>query len=191
MAKTFFISDTHFGHANILKLGAGRPFASIWEHDETIIANWNRVVGPEDSVYHLGDFSYRNTDPMAVFARLNGVKHLITGNHDEAETLGLPWASVRPYVEDRLPENSNGKKHRVVLCHYPMQEWAGFWKRDSAPIHLHGHTHGCVPGWRRRQDMAVDVWDYTPQSLDAIIKRLASNPDINPQTLLPFEVADE
>jgi calcineurin-like phosphoesterase family protein len=190
MPTTFFTSDTHFGHTNILKLGKGRPFSSIEEHDEALVKLWNETVGPEDVVYHLGDFAYRALTGHAkdIFVRLNGKEHhLIPGNHDDEDTLTLPWTSVRSYVEDRVPDRT-GKKHSVVLFHYPIQEWAGFWRRGGAPIHLHGHTHGQCPGWRRRCDVAVDSWDFAPASLDRIIERLGTHPDINPQTLLPFEV---
>lgn len=42
--KVFFTSDTHFNHANIIKF-CERPFGSIEEMNEALIANWNRVVG--------------------------------------------------------------------------------------------------------------------------------------------------
>ena len=63
MARTWFTSDTHWGHAGILKesMHCRRDlvFSSVEEMDETMIANWNSVVGPKDEVWHLGDFAYR------------------------------------------------------------------------------------------------------------------------------------
>lgn len=39
MARTFFTSDTHFGHRSLLsaKMHRPRPFSSIEEHDEALI----------------------------------------------------------------------------------------------------------------------------------------------------------
>ena len=60
MPATWFTADTHFGHRHLLGAGGVShpgPFASMEEHDETLIANWNDVVGARDLVYHLGDFA--------------------------------------------------------------------------------------------------------------------------------------
>ncbi len=56
MSNIWFTSDTHFGHANIIRF-CDRPFKDIQEMNERLIANWNAVVRPGDSVYHMGDFS--------------------------------------------------------------------------------------------------------------------------------------
>lgn len=45
---TFFTSDTHFNHANIIRF-CNRPFNDVEQMNETLIANWNRVVQPEDT----------------------------------------------------------------------------------------------------------------------------------------------
>jgi calcineurin-like phosphoesterase family protein len=43
--KTQVISDTHFGHDNVLKFEAGyHNFANIEDHDKTIVTNWFATV---------------------------------------------------------------------------------------------------------------------------------------------------
>lgn len=46
---------THFNHTNIIRF-CSRPFKDVEHMNETLIANWNRVVGPDNIVFHLGDF---------------------------------------------------------------------------------------------------------------------------------------
>ena len=51
----YFTADTHFSHKNIL-LYENRPYQSIEEMDNDLIEKWNKTVGKNDTVYHLGDF---------------------------------------------------------------------------------------------------------------------------------------
>ena len=80
----YFTSDTHFNHTNILKYEPEtRPFETIEEMNETLIANWNNVVKEEDTVYVLGDFFMGMLDAIEpIYNRLNGKVILIRGNHD-------------------------------------------------------------------------------------------------------------
>ena len=69
--KIFFISDTHFGHKNILKY-EDRPFKNIEEMDVEMINRWNKKVSKEDKVYILGDFSFGDKEyTMRILDELN------------------------------------------------------------------------------------------------------------------------
>lgn len=164
MTKTFFTADHHFGHRRILEL-CKRPFSDTVEMREEMIRRWNECVGPDDEVWHLGDFAYRASDDeiAAVFARLNGHKHLVVGNHDSTATRLLPWVTQSPLTEISIDGQS------VVLCHYPLLEWRRY---HRGGLHLFGHVHGNNPGVGRSCDVGVDCWDYQPVSLPEIMKRI-------------------
>ena len=53
----YFIADTHFNHANIIKY-CNRTFKNTHEMNEYIIQKWNSVVKKDDTVYHLGDVGF-------------------------------------------------------------------------------------------------------------------------------------
>jgi calcineurin-like phosphoesterase family protein len=82
--KKFYISDLHIGHKNILNLD-NRPFFNLADMKETIIDNWNKVVGKNDSVYVLGDMFWNNSEISIVLPKLNGMKYLVKGNHDRVD----------------------------------------------------------------------------------------------------------
>ncbi len=101
-----------------------------------MIDRWNAVVTPEDTVYHLGDFCYRNSRAIADYrAALNGSIHLIRGNHDET----LTDRDVESFASISLILEVTVDGQIIVLCHYPMREWNQC-KRGS--WHLFGHVHG-------------------------------------------------
>jgi calcineurin-like phosphoesterase family protein len=160
----WFTADTHFGHGGALGRFR-RPFGSVAAMDEALIARWNDSVGHNDEVWHLGDFAYHLApDHMAVLlARLNGNKHLVTGNNDGPDTVSLcGWASVQAYREIEL----DGV--RLVLCHYPFRTWNRMYK---GAFNLHGHSHGQLASLTRQVDVGVDVWDYRPVTLDLMRSR--------------------
>ena len=71
-SRVFFTSDTHFNHTNIIRF-CNRPFKDVSHMNETIISNWNRVVGHDDIVFHLGDFCLGGSaEWINVLSRLNG-----------------------------------------------------------------------------------------------------------------------
>lgn len=161
--RTFFTADSHFGHEGVINLSA-RPYANASEMDAALVACWNSVVRPEDAVYHLGDFAYRTkSGPEGYFRRLNGQKHLVVGNHDGEATLALPWASVSQIVETSVDSQ------RVVLCHYPLLEWPGYFK---GTVHLFGHVHGTRPGMPNSLDVGVDVIGPMPIQMSEILRRI-------------------
>ena len=160
----FFTSDTHFGHGGALGLYR-RPFASVAAMNEALVERWNETVGPDEVVWHLGDFAIRQR-PVAVaelLARLNGRKHLVPGNNDPPATTELDgWESVLPYAETAVGDVS------LVLCHYPFRSWRGMGK---GWVNLHGHSHGRLKPQPRQFDVGVDVWGFRPVTLDEILHR--------------------
>ena len=158
----FFTSDTHFGHGGALGLYR-RPFASVAAMNEGLVERWNETVGPDDVVWHLGDFAIRQRPTVVadLLARLNGRKHLVAGNNDPQETRELEgWESVQSYFEIEVDGVS------LVLCHYPFRSWRGMGK---GWVNLHGHSHGKLKPQSRQFDVGVDVWGFRPVMLDEIL----------------------
>lgn len=168
----FFTSDPHFGHANIIKY-CNRPFATVDEMDQALVANWNAVVAKGDEVYILGDLTMGD-QALAdrVLRQLNGRKYLVRGNHDyfAKNYAGHELAWVKDYHE--LKRN----KQLLILSHYPFVEWN---RNRHGSIHLHGHQHNHADynlsqrmEGKLRYDVGMDANNFTPVSLDKLLRFL-------------------
>lgn len=154
----FVISDTHFGHANIINF-CERPFTDANHMDEELIKRWNMVVHPGDTVYHLGDVAM--TRPyIEKLARCNGRKVLVKGNHDIFKLTDYTpyFYDIRSYIVRRV----GGV--RYILSHIPVHER----ELERFKANVHGHTHEVVLDDKRYINVCVEQTDYRPVSLDRI-----------------------
>ena len=157
---TFFTADTHWGDHRTLNIGR-RPFGSVAEMDEALVANWNSTVAPGDIVWHLGDVARRLDAVAPLLASLNGTKHLIRGNNDAPGIADVPgWASVADYAGIEV------EGRRLVLCHYPFRTWNG---QGRGAINLHGHSHGRLKPLPRQYDVGVDAREWRPVTLGELV----------------------
>lgn len=163
----FFTSDEHYGHTNIIKY-CNRPFTSIQEMDNILIQKHNEVVGKNDIVWHLGDFTL-SPYPDEYSPKLNGKQFYIKGSHDK-------WLKqAHEMYEVRL---STGQT--VILCHYAMRIWP---KQHYGTWHLFGHSHGTLKmQLGKSMDVGVDTNNFYPYSEWDIIKKMESLPD-NPNLI--------
>ena len=173
---TYFISDLHFGHENILKL-CGRPFDTICEMDAALIGNWNKKVKKNDVVYVLGDVVWDKKKVAYYMEQLSGKKILIPGNHDSTwvkkEECRAHFSEIHSYLETSL----NG--HPITMCHYPMLEWKASRKENGRRLgyHIHGHIHNRVSDEYLRLylqfnalNAGADVNGFTPVTFDELLE---------------------
>jgi calcineurin-like phosphoesterase family protein len=189
----FLTSDHHFGHERIIEL-CNRPFSSVDEMNQVMIDNWNDVVYPTDIVIHLGDFIMGTfVENINIIDRLNGKIMLVPGNHDRVssaythKSMSAYQRFMQMYLDHGLtilPEIESGLlAASVTLCHYPYQgdsheddRFVDMRPVDNGDWLLHGHVHNEWKVNGRMINVGVDVWDYTPVSLDEIEALVDSQP---------------
>ena len=150
--KVWVCSDSHFAHKNICRgvtewrlpdgsipISQTRDFNTIEQMNETIVNNINSVVGQDDVLIHLGDWSFGGFENIKKFRDRILCKeiHLILGNHDthiENNRDGVQelFTSVNHYTKLMY------KFKTFVLFHYPIASYDGL---NKGHIHLHGHVH--------------------------------------------------
>ena len=169
----FFTSDTHFGHANIIKY-CSRPFNSATHMDEMLISNWNETVGPEDTVFHLGDFCFGKPPKwLSILERLNGRIYLIVGNHDDR---GLNDKVVSHFAAVSMQMRIRVDGQKIYLNHFPFLCFDGGY---SNVWQLFGHVHSkagmagmessrLMHLYPTQYDVGVDNNDYRPVSFSRI-----------------------
>lgn len=151
----FLISDTHFGHENIIGY-CGRPFSCAAEMDEALVDRWNAVVRPSDHVYHLGDVAMRKPH-LDIVKRLNGHKRLVFGNHDIFEAKHYLAAGFEKVMGTRVMDG-------LIFTHIPIHP--GSMGRFRANVH--GHVHNNEALTLPYINVSVEVIDYTPVALEVV-----------------------
>lgn len=167
---TYFTSDQHFGHFNIIRL-SHRPFASADEMDETMIAKWNAKVKADDTIYVLGDLFFRSANVEPILNRLNGSKHLVLGNHDHSWTGRVRLADYFESVQTMKEIDVCGAP--ATLCHYPMLSYPHARRGYMIYGHIHNNTGDDYwPLIMRRPRMlnaGVDVNGYEPVTFEELV----------------------
>ena len=172
--RVFFTSDTHFYHSNIINF-CGRPFKNVEVMNETLIANWNSVVGPDDIVFHLGDFCLGGSAEWTnILNRLNGKIYLIVGNHD-IKNLRQGYYSRFEHIAMQM--HIEVGKQKIYLNHCPFLCYGGAY-RDTWQLFGHVHTtskqntgidaprlHMLFP---TQYDVGVDNNNFTPVSFEKV-----------------------
>lgn len=169
----FYISDTHFGHKNVL-IHDKRPFATIDEMDAELIRRWNAKVSPEDDVYILGDFAYRSGKSMEWYLKqLRGRLHLIIGNHD-GKLLADEKAMAYFCSVDKMMNVVDDSGKLLHLSHFPLADWN---KKHYGSYHIHGHIHNAkseVFQFLKTQERALNagcmINNYEPVTLQELIE---------------------
>jgi len=143
-----------FGHEKIIEY-CNRPFDSVHQMDEEMIARWNAVVKPEDTVYHLGDFAFFRGGPDVlkdITRRLNGRKILVSGNHDKRPGCMREGGFDEVYEDQLVIDRDDTKlllSHKRISSMPTLNVSVELWNYYpiplptviSQPLHLCGHTH--------------------------------------------------
>ena len=166
--KRFVIADTHFGHENIIRY-EGRPFKSAKEMDERLITLWNSVVGNEDLVFVLGDFTLSRRIPIIkeLVDHLHGRKVLIMGNHDTRKPNDYIECGFEVAIRKPIMVESG-----VILMHEPFVDGSLI-----APNYFYffGHVHAnktLMDEYSNCMCVSVERIDYRPIDLDECIRKM-------------------
>jgi calcineurin-like phosphoesterase family protein len=191
----FFTSDTHYSHSNICRATSRwsddnltRDFKSLDQMNDALVNNINEIVGENDILIHLGDWSFGGFENIAEFRNRILCKniHLVLGNHDHhiernKGDIQELFLSVNHYINLDLRRPSNVKKgemdkFKFVLMHFPIASWDGM---NDGVMHLHGHVH-LPPNLRisegRAMDVGVDGNSYYPLGLFEVVNLLKNRP---------------
>ena len=161
MSIVRFIADLHLSHQN---MATRRGFSTIEEHDEHIIAKWNSVVNKRDVTYILGDVTMEKSAPYPLLDRLNGIKHIVLGNHDRRQ-------DTKKLFEYAESIGGMLQYKGIFLTHCPIHSDE---LNYGIVKNIHGHIHDKVvmkmlDGWEVVDDryfcVSCERVDYIPKSL--------------------------
>jgi len=192
--RLWFTSDTHFEHSNICRAttkweGADnvtRDFKSLDHMNDTLVNNINEVVGEDDILIHLGDWSFGGFENIKLFRNRINCKnvHLVFGNHDHhirRDKGGVQslFSSTQDYLMVDLRVHKPGKvvdRHTLICMHYPLISWDGM---NDGTVHLFGHVH--LPKELRLLegkaiDVGVDGNKYYPIEVTEVLNIVKNQP---------------
>jgi calcineurin-like phosphoesterase family protein len=184
VSNIFYHSDWHFNHTFV---AGTRGFTTAEEHDEWLIDNINSTITKRDHLWVLGDvFSGSVTEGLKQIARVQGIKHLVLGNHDAAHPLHKQSHSkMRRFLEVfesvHLHEQHTIAGNKVNLSHLPYggdhydaDRYTQWRLRDEGLWLLNGHVHHAWAVNGRQINVGVD-FHHKPVPLSTIAEYITEN----------------
>lgn len=200
--RMWFTSDTHYDHINICAAttkwkdaeSVTRKFGSLEQMNNELVRGINNLVGQDDILVHLGDWSFNGFDNIRKFRERIICKnvHLVLGNHDHhiarnVDDVQSIFSSVNQYLELEVKRELDSaqailghlSRAKFVLMHFPIASWN---KMKDGVIHLHGHVH--LPKNLRVSngkaiDVGVDGNDFKPISMEEVLRIMSKQPIAN------------
>jgi calcineurin-like phosphoesterase family protein len=191
--RLFFTSDTHYNHANICSSTTKwtdpvtcREFKSLEHMNSHLVGNINEVVGQDDILFHLGDWSFGGFEQIELFRNQIVCRnvHIITGNHDHhiennKEGIQSLFSSVNKYLNLVVKYNVGTPlmgDARFALMHFPIASWDNM---ARGAIHLHGHVHFEADkriGLGKMLDVGCDGNGLYPIEMSEVLKLMRDQP---------------
>lgn len=181
----FIISDTHFYHKKIVEY---EPMRTAWGADsntmsEHMISEWNRIVPPDATVLHLGDFCLGNADLLRhVCSTLNGRITLTHGNHDRNKSALLAAGITEVHTSLIFDVTVQGERWEIVCAHNPHHLREKYWPTDHPMrLYLHGHTHSLgyqkniLPATRGACASVESIGSACPVPFDKFLSNIVLN----------------
>ena len=188
--KLWFTSDTHYNHANICSSTTKwtdpvtcREFKTLEHMNAHLVGNINEMVGQDDILFHLGDWSFGGFEQIELFRNqivCNNI-HIITGNHDhhiENNRDGCQslFSSVNKYLNLNVKWSNGHDGQRFALMHFPIASWDNM---ARGAIHLHGHVHFEADkriGAGKMMDVGVDGNGLYPIEMSEVLRLMNNQP---------------
>jgi calcineurin-like phosphoesterase family protein len=170
--RLFFTSDTHYNHANICSATTKwnnpttiREFKSLEYMNAHLVGNINEMVGQDDVLFHLGDWSFGGFESIEHFRNQIVCKnvHIVTGNHDHHI---VKWSNG----------HAGNDEQRFTLMHFPIASWDNM---ARGAIHLHGHVHfnpNKRIGMGKMMDVGCDGNGLYPIELKDVLRLMREQP---------------
>lgn len=150
-----------------------RGFDNVWDMNNAIVENWNKVVDIDDDIYVLGDLMLNDNDEGArLIKSLKGKLHIILGNHD-TDTRVMMYNMFWNVEEVSYATVLKYNGYHFYLSHYPT--FTANLEKESlkkCTINLYGHTHQKNNFYNDIPFMyhvGVDSHNCTPVLLDDVI----------------------
>jgi calcineurin-like phosphoesterase family protein len=141
--------------------------------DDFMIHEWNKQVGPDDLVYHLGDFALApKTRKKDIMHELNGYKIAIVGNHDPGPNHMLEIGFNDVYRWLLMDFKQPGWPDKKILM---IHEANGYLDNPAWDYILCGHVHSKWLTKGKAINVGVDQWVFKPISLDTAMTTLGVN----------------
>jgi calcineurin-like phosphoesterase family protein len=182
-----FTSDTHYGHANIIKYCSRPfPFYNTDEMDKAMLDGFMEMDAQGKTIFHMGDFVFNPKYLLATKWRPQEKHYIILGNHDKhADQYGKYRPLYREFFHYIIGTSQEWRKNKLqilvdktqlVLTHEPLHNIAG------NHYNIYGHHHnnmftkpdfhmkdyGWLFGSAKHINVGVELTNYKPVTFDQL-----------------------